>query len=119
MQDVLVVEDDRDAAEITCVIVERLGHACRVAHTGEEAILLARQRVPDVAVIDLGLPDADGFEVARCLRALTPGLALRLVALSGYSDPRSMRKAVENGFDDYMVKPLRIERLVRSISTRT
>jgi signal transduction histidine kinase/ActR/RegA family two-component response regulator len=104
---ILVVEDNADAAESLQMLLELLGHAVDVARTGPEALERARSRRPDLALVDIGLPGMDGYELARQLRR-DPALApLLLVALTGYGGDDDRRRALEAGFDQHLVKPVR------------
>ncbi len=112
---VLVVDDNRDAAETLAQIVELLGHRVDVAHDGAEALAKADAQRPDVVLCDIGLPGMDGYEVARRLRARRGG-AIRLVAVSGYAQPEDLALASEAGFDGHLAKPVdpaRIEDVLR------
>src|SRR5690242_7506636 len=94
---VLVVEDDADAAEVTCAVVEWLGYRSVVAHRGKDAIRIARELRPEIVLLDLGLPDAPGADVARALRA-GPGLgAFAIVAVTGFSAPELLEAAYAAG----------------------
>ncbi|HZU36856.1 MAG TPA: response regulator [Gemmataceae bacterium] len=102
---VLVVEDCLDAAWAQASLVELAGYEVRQAHDGAEALRLAAEFRPDVVLLDLGLPDIDGFQVAREIRQL-PGLKeVRLVALTGFDRERFVQKSADEGFDHYLVKP--------------
>jgi CheY-like chemotaxis protein len=114
MERVLIVEDDPDAAEVTCAMFGVLGHACNAAHSGREAIAVARASMPNLVLIDLGMPDADGFEVARQLRADTA--RAYLVAVTGYTDAHHRGRASEAGFDAYVVKPLCLATIRRMLA---
>jgi CheY-like chemotaxis protein len=108
---VLVVDDDADSARMLEVMVEMLGHERRCAFDGREALEAALDFRPDVAMLDLTLPDVDGFALARQLRAL-PGLErLTLIAVSGWSDPETKERAKREGFDRFLVKPIDVRRL--------
>ncbi len=80
------------------------GHEVYVAGDGPSGLEMVRTKRPDIAVIDLGLPGMDGFEVARRLRA-GPEKDVRLIALSGYGQPEDRRKTLEAGFDMHLIKP--------------
>src|SRR5690348_11109989 len=84
---VLVVEDDADSAEVTCDVVEWLGYRSVVAHRGNDAIRIARELRPEVVLLDLGLPDARGADVARALRDGLGLGAFSIVAVTGFSEP--------------------------------
>ena len=105
--DVLIVEDNADAASTLRSLLELGGHKVRVARDGQEGLAALRERLPDLALIDLGLPRIDGYEVARRARALIDGQrAPLLVAVTGYGLPDDMRRSAEAGFDEHLVKPV-------------
>jgi CheY-like chemotaxis protein len=111
---VLIVEDDDDSREMLGELVAAFGHRALPASTADEALEHMQRQRPDVALIDLGLPEVDGLEVARRLReamSRTPGSRTRLIALTGYSDAPTRENAGAAGFDDYMVKPVLPEAL--------
>ena len=82
------------------------GHTVRTAATGEAAVQAALEWLPDVALVDIGLPDIDGHEVARRVRALLPDSAPKLVAISGFGQPGDLHNAYEAGFDLHLTKPV-------------
>jgi len=101
---VLVVDDNRDAAQSLAELVALFGHEVRVAYDGPSAIRLIREISPDIVLCDIGLPGADGYEVARSIRS-TQKNGVRLIAISGYAQPEDVRKALEAGFDAHVAKP--------------
>src|SRR3954470_3842789 len=78
------------------------GHQVRSARDGTSGLALAAEAAPDVALIDVGLPDMDGYEVARRLRAAASGRRISLIALTGYGQPEDRRRAYEAGFDAHL-----------------
>jgi signal transduction histidine kinase len=112
---VLVVEDNRDAREMLRLVLEMEGHS--VVDTGDaaSAVRLAAENAPDVVIIDLGLPDMDGFEVARRIRARL-GDDARLIAVTGYGDPEAHARGRDAGFDAHLVKPVEPGDLLRALS---
>jgi CheY-like chemotaxis protein len=102
---VLVVEDSVDAAEIMGELLTRWGHEVRVAHDGETALDAARAFRPQVILLDIGLPDTDGYAVAHRLRGEDLGGEL-LVALTGYGEPEDRERAQRAGFDRHLTKPV-------------
>jgi CheY-like chemotaxis protein len=94
------------------VLLELDGYEVATAADGPQALEIAQAKTPAAALIDIGLPGIDGYEVARRLRALTGPSAL-LVALTGYSDPDDRRRAAEAGFDAHVVKPVDPDELTR------
>jgi len=102
---VLIVEDDEDVRDVLGELIAALGHEPLTAASVDEAIKHASESPVEVALVDLGLPVVDGYEVARRLRASAWGATMRLVALTGYSDNVTRRNAAAAGFDHFLVKP--------------
>ena len=112
---ILIVEDSRDSRDMLRYLLERAGHEVHEAGdgpSGVEAILKVR---PDIALVDVGLPGLDGYEVARRVRASEGGRTVRLVALTGYGLPEDHRRSHEAGFDTHLVKPVDAARLAAVI----
>ncbi|HKQ29972.1 MAG TPA: ATP-binding protein, partial [Burkholderiales bacterium] len=103
-RDILIVEDNADARESLCVLLEYAGHRVRVAADGIAGLDAALASPPDVALIDVGLPRLDGYELARRLHAAHPSMLL--VALTGYGLPDDRARALAAGFDAHLVKPV-------------
>jgi len=103
---VLVVDDNVDTAQTLAFAINLMGHETRVAFEGETALKTAADFHPDVVLLDIGLPGADGYEVVRRMR-LMPQLAdARIAAITGYGGDENRRKGLDAGFDDYFVKPI-------------
>jgi signal transduction histidine kinase/ActR/RegA family two-component response regulator len=103
---VLVVDDNEDAAALMADTLARAGYDTRVAHDAGEAITTVLDWKPSIAILDIGLPVVDGYELARRLRA-QPGLgAILLIALTGYGQPADRERATAAGFDRHLVKPV-------------
>lgn len=102
---ILIIEDNADARDALRALLELDGHAVAAAGEGPTALDLARLHDPDVALVDIGLPGMDGFEVARRLRARGARRPV-LIALTGYGQPEDRRRATEAGFDGLLVKPV-------------
>jgi signal transduction histidine kinase len=108
---VLIVEDNADAADSLALLLRALGHEVRVVGDGPAALEAASSFRPDVALLDIGLPEMDGYEVARRLRR-DPALGdAVLVALSGYGQEEDRRRSHAAGFDVHLVKPVDLEGL--------
>ncbi|HKI05101.1 MAG TPA: ATP-binding protein [Thermoanaerobaculia bacterium] len=103
---VLVVEDNHDGRESLRELLEIWGHKVSVAESGPEGVEVASSVHPEVALIDIGLPGLDGNEVARRIRALLGGNEICLIAMTGYGQPEDRRRALQAGFDRYLVKPV-------------
>jgi PAS domain S-box-containing protein len=113
---VLVIEDNEDAADSLRELLEFDHHQVKVAHTGRAGIEVAREFRPDVVLCDLGLPEMDGYEVARRLRTdVTPRHPV-LVALSGYASPEDQRRATEAGFQLHLGKPASWEQIEKVLA---
>jgi CheY-like chemotaxis protein len=102
---VLIVEDDADSRETLRLLLELDGHDVRVAGTGAAALDEIDRQAVDAAVIDIGLPGMDGYELARRIRARSPHACPRLVALTGYGRPSDLAAVKEAGFDKHLLKP--------------
>jgi PAS domain S-box-containing protein len=103
---VLVVDDNADAAAMLQALVELDGHRCLVANEGEAALAAARASLPDLVLLDIGLPGINGYEVARRLRRI-PGLeGVRIAAVTGYASDDDRERALEAGFDVHLSKPV-------------
>ena len=106
---ILVVDDNEDAAMLLAEALRSFGHEVATAHDGPSALRVAPGFGPEVALVDLGLPVMDGFELARRLHAL-PGLArLRLVAVTGYGQSTDRLRSREAGFEEHLVKPVDLD----------
>ena len=104
---VLIVEDNRDArTTLRMLLTMGYGHLVYEAGEGLSAVQLALEQRPDVALIDLGLPGIDGYEVARRIRESLGRNAIFLAALTGYSDDDDRVRTEEAGFDVHLVKPV-------------
>jgi CheY-like chemotaxis protein len=103
---VLLVEDNDDGRHMLETMLTLEGHTVRTAATGVEAVRIALEWLPDIALVDIGLPDIDGHEVARRLRARVFDNAPKLVAISGFGQPGDLHNAYEAGFDLHLTKPV-------------
>jgi CheY-like chemotaxis protein len=107
---VLVIEDNPDGRETLRLYLEMLGHSVEVAEDGLEGVRRALASRPDAAIVDLGLPRLNGYEVARQLRAAL-GDSIVLIAHTGYSRAEDRRRSYEAGFDVHFVKPVDLDEL--------
>lgn len=113
---ILVIDDNEDAREALVGLLEHAGHEVHQAAEGVAGVESASQVCPDVAIVDIGLPGLDGFEVARQLKARISNL--RLIALTGYGQFRDRTRGAEVGFDAYLVKPIEIDAILDTIASR-
>jgi CheY-like chemotaxis protein len=102
---VLVADDNRDAADSLQRLLALSGHEVRVAYDGESAVNVGNEFRPRVAILDIGMPGTNGYEVARALRT-RHGRDVTIVALTGWGQETDRRKASEAGFDFHLVKPV-------------
>jgi PAS domain S-box-containing protein len=112
---VLVIDDNVDAAATLQALVELNGHRCVVANGGEAGLRLAQEAVPDVVLLDIGLPGMNGYEVARRLRGIPHLDGVLLVAVTGYATEEDRQRALDAGFDVHLSKPVAYEQLVQRV----
>jgi PAS domain S-box-containing protein len=120
-QSIIVIEDNRDARETLRVMLELAGHEVFEAGDGRSGLELLRSKRPRIALIDVGLPGVDGYDVARHYRAHAPSADVVLVALTGYGTEEARRRSHEAGFDYHLVKPVNptvLEHLLAEIAGR-
>ncbi|MGN6111301.1 MAG: response regulator [Kofleriaceae bacterium] len=110
---ILIVDDSLDVAELLGEFLERAGYAVRIADCGDAALDGLAQFTPELALLDLGLPGMDGYELAGELRARVP--AIKLAALTGYGLPSDRERTRAAGFDLHLVKPVSIGKLTHEI----
>jgi PAS domain S-box-containing protein len=103
---VLVVDDNVDAAESLAMVLRMHGHDVHTMHDGHSVLAAAQKELPEIAILDIGLPQMDGYEVARRLRDLPGGDQVVLIALTGYGQAEDKQRAQEAGFDHHLVKPI-------------
>lgn len=108
---ILIVDDNADSARMLEALLAMLGHEARCAFTGVSAVEAALEFCPDLMLLDLSLPDIDGFEVARRLRGSAGLEKMVLVAATGWSEPEVSRRARTEGFARLLVKPIDIGKL--------
>lgn len=102
----LVVEDNPDVAEVLTELLGEMGHEVHLARSGEEAIRCFTEFSPDLVLIDIGLPDLSGHDVARAIRAAPTGSTVTLVAVTGWGSEDDRQRSAEAGIDYHLVKPL-------------
>jgi CheY-like chemotaxis protein len=106
------VEDSPDGRQMLKLLLERHGHEVEVAADGREGVEKALGWLPEVALVDIGLPVLDGYEVARRVKAALGGRVV-LVALTAYGEPEDRRRALEAGFDHHLTKTAEVSELLR------
>jgi DNA-binding response OmpR family regulator len=113
---VLLVDDNQDAAHTLELFLKAAGHEVRVAYRSGEALEAARAFRPEVCLLDIGLPDFDGNQLARRLRMMPQAAGARLVAMTGYGRQQDRDAATAAGFDDYLVKPVNTVQLTQLLA---
>lgn len=115
---ILIIDDNEDGLEMMAMLLMSYGFNILKAGDGLEGLALAQRERPDIALVDIGLPGIDGYEVARRLRGSPDTAAMRLIALTGYGLADDVQRAREAGFDLHMVKPVDVDQLVNAVSSR-
>jgi CheY-like chemotaxis protein len=109
----LVVEDNAGSREMVKMLLELEGAEVIVAVDGREGLEAILRERPQVALVDIGLPELDGIQLARCVREALSREQVRLVAMTGYGRSEDRRAVAEAGFDDHLIKPVPVEDLYR------
>ena len=105
---IVVVDDNQDAANSLAIMLRLKGHDVQVAYDGRSALAAVETFRPELALLDIGLPDISGYDVARMIRERPCGAAIRLVALTGWGQPEDRIRALEAGFDRHLTKPAKL-----------
>ncbi|MCA1856330.1 response regulator [Massilia oculi] len=113
---VLLIEDNEDGREMMAAMLAAHGYPVDQAADGLQGVAAAQARLPALALVDIGLPGIDGYEVARRLRGDPATSAIRLIALTGYGLAEDQRRVLEAGFDQHLVKPVSIEQLLAALA---
>lgn len=108
---ILVVDDNLDTADSISILLERSGHEVAVAYSAKKALETAVEYQPEVVLLDIGLPEMDGYEVARRLRDDSRLKGVKLIALTGYGQESDFQRSKEAGFDYHLVKPVDLEKI--------
>lgn len=116
---ILVVDDEPDACEVLGVLLEQCGARVTIANSAAEALLLINERVPDVLVSDIAMPDEDGYQLIKKIRSLPKdaGGAIPAIALTAYASPADRKKALESGFQSHITKPIDQNALVTILAS--
>ena len=108
---ILLVDDSIDAVAMLSLLLRKLGHRIEIAHEGKAAQRIAQSFIPDVVLLDIGLPGMDGYQVAQALRKFPELEHTRLIALTGYGQARDREAALAAGFSQHLIKPLDFSKL--------
>jgi two-component system CheB/CheR fusion protein len=110
---IVVVEDNPDSRDMLCELLEQAGFQCRSAENGADGLALIEEFHPQIAILDVGLPELDGFEVARRIRINPKHADVWLIALTGYGQASDRSLGRSAGFDEHLVKPVDPDQLLR------
>jgi signal transduction histidine kinase/ActR/RegA family two-component response regulator len=114
--ELIVADDNPDALQSLAMLLEMEGHKVRAASDGPSALALAEQKMPDLMLLDIGMPGLNGYEVASRVRELEGGDVVMLVALTGWGQPADRARASEAGFDHHLTKPIDYDQLAELLS---
>ena len=114
---ILVVDDNADSADSLGLLLEMSGHEVRTANDGKAGIAVAAQFRPDVVLMDIGMPQLDGYEAARHIRQQPWGRGMVLVALTGWGQEDDRKESADAGFDHHLVKPVEMDALMKLMGT--
>jgi CheY-like chemotaxis protein len=114
---VLVVDDNVDAADMLVMLLQMFGHQAKAVYSGQAALATAVEYEPDFVLLDIGLPDMNGYEVAQHLRQLQQTKNVRLIAITGYGHDADRQRSKEAGIDLHLVKPVDPKRLQDVLDT--
>jgi PAS domain S-box-containing protein len=113
---ILLVDDNQDALDLLASLLREMGHEVHAADNVHDALELAASTRPELGLLDIGLPEIDGYELARRLHALEGLSALRLIALTGYGQASDRARSRETGFVEHLVKPVTAQQIRRAIA---
>jgi PAS domain S-box-containing protein len=106
---ILVADDSQDGADSLAFLLRAAGHEVFTAYDGRTAIKLAEEHKPGAVLLDIGMPEVSGYDVARAIRREAWGRSMRLIALTGWGQAEHRRRSLEVGFDDHLVKPVELD----------
>ena len=115
---ILLADDNRDAAESLAIILRLEGHEVDLAHDGASALRSFESRRPDVALLDIGMPGASGYDVARQIRSRPEGGNVLLIAITGWAQDSDRAQSRVAGFDHHLTKPVEPETLIGLLGER-
>jgi PAS domain S-box-containing protein len=116
---VVVADDNVDAALSLSMMLNMVGHETRIAYDGKQALVIAREFLPDAMVLDIGMPGLSGHDLARAVRLEPWGQAVLLIAASGWGQPEDKQRSREAGFDHHLVKPVEFDALEKLLQDRS
>ena len=115
----MIVDDNEDAATMLGMLLEASGHEVMVENGSLAGLALAGEALPAICILDIGLPEMDGYELARSLRKIDGLKNALLIAVTGYGQESDRQRAFAAGFDHHMVKPVDAQKLLRIVAERS
>lgn len=112
---ILVIDDNRDAANTLAMLIKLKGNEVKAGYGGREAMVLGETFQPDIAILDIGMPGMDGYETCSLIRQESWGKNITILALTGYGQQEDIRKSLEAGFDEHLLKPVDLPALLALI----
>jgi len=116
---VLIADDNRDSAAAMSMLLQLCGHEVHIAASGVEAFGIAERVRPDIGILDIGMPDLNGYEVAQRIRDEAWGKDMTLIAVTGWGQDADKRRALAAGFDHHLTKPVEFEKLKQLFDAST
>src|SRR5690606_10244726 len=113
---ILVVDDNEDAAESLSLLLEMLGATSRTVNRGSAVLKAIENLQPEVVLLDIAMPEMDGYQVAEAIRAHPLGQSIRLIALTGFGQQEDRQRTLRSGFNDHLVKPVILAELEKAIA---
>jgi len=113
---ILVVDDNRDSADTLAKLLALSGHETQTAYDGIEAVAAVEKFLPDLVLLDIGLPKLDGYEACRRIRRMPGGERIVIIAMTGWGQEQDRRKSKEAGFNGHLVKPLEYGALMKLLA---
>jgi CheY-like chemotaxis protein len=116
---IFIIDDNADGADSLAMLLELEGHATRAAHSAQQALAEIESFKPDVVLMDIGLPQMDGYELHKRLRELPSLTSTRFVAVTGFGQKEDRARTRTEGFDEHLVKPVSVEDLSQVLTSRS
>ncbi|HKM43631.1 MAG TPA: response regulator [Limnochordia bacterium] len=112
---VLVIDDNRDLANLFCEYLNHQDYPATAAYSGEQGITIAKEQEPKVILCDIAMAGMDGYEVARCIRGDDSLRHIRLIAVSGYASQADVERSLQAGFDQHLCKPVDLTEMMKML----
>ena len=116
LKKLLIVDDEADTLRLVALMLERQGYLVVTAPTGQKALEMVKQEKPDLVLLDVMMPEIDGYEVARRLRQMDQTRNIPILAVSTSGNPEDKHLSIAVGCNDYIVKPIDVDRISKQIA---